>query len=37
MELIPVVEGVFDVVAGGVEKDPRVIPASTLETHVLMH
>ena len=30
-------EGVFDVVAGGVDEDARVIPAGTLHTHVLMH
>ena len=34
---LPVVEGIFDVVAGGVDEDARVIPAGTLHTHVLMH
>ena len=30
-------EGIFDVVASGVDEDARVIPAGTLHTHVLMH
>ena len=34
---LPVVEGVFDVVAGGVDEDSMFIPTSTLQAHVLIH
>ena len=34
---LPIVQGIFDVVAGGIDEHSRVIPASTLHTHVLMH
>ena len=34
---LPIVQGIFDVVAGGVDEHSRVIPAGTLHTHVLMH
>ncbi len=34
---IPVGESVFDVVAGGVDEDPSLVPPSTLQAHVLIH
>ena len=30
-------QGVFDMVTSGVQEDPRVIPTSTLHTHILMY
>ena len=34
---LPVGKSVFDVVAGGVDEHPTVLPAGTLQTHVLIN
>ena len=36
-QYLPIVKGIFDVVAGGVEKNTSIIPACTLDPHVLMY
>lgn len=33
----PVAEGIFDVVAGGVDEHTMLVPTCTLEAHVLVH
>ena len=34
---LPIGKSIFDVVAGGVDKDSTVLPAGTLQTHVLIN
>ena len=35
--VLPIGEGIFDVVAGGVYEHSSLVPACTLQPHVLIH